>query len=322
MEFDKDASMSNEAYVEFTEQWFADEGLFSAQIKQYWGDWGCASEVGALRAVMLRRPGAEIEAVTDAKRWRWLAVMNPEIARAQFDVLVNVYRQHDAQVVLVEEMRPDRPNALFMRDSVFMTPEGAILARHAMPFRRGEERYAAATLAKHGVPIVRTVTGTGVFEGACALWVDRKTVILGTGVRCNAEGARQVSEALRGMGVEEIVPFQIPYGHAHVDGLMNMLDYNLCMVFPWQVPHEVVMALKKRDYEVLEAPAIDEVKNSMGLNWVALAPRKVVMPKGNPRTREVLESKDVEVIELDVSELMKGWGAIHCMSVFLKRDEL
>jgi arginine deiminase len=313
--------MPDDNYAEAGEQWFADEGLFSDQIKTYWGDWGCASEVGALRAVMLRRPGQEIEHVTDPKKWRWLDAMDPLKARAQFDVLADTYRRHGAQVVLVEEMRDDRPNALFMRDSVFMTPEGAIVARHAMPFRRGEERYAAMTLAKTGVPIVRTISGAGVFEGACAMWVDRKTVILGTGVRCNAEGARQVSETLKNMGVAEIIPFQIPYGHAHVDGLMNMLDYNLCMIFPWQVPHEVVMALKKRGFEILEAPSIDEVKNGSGMNWVALGPRKIVFPQGNPRTRELLEHKDVDVIEVDVSELHKGWGAIHCMSVFLKRDE-
>lgn len=313
--------MSQPTYAESGEKWFSDEGLFSDQLKDYWGEWGCASEVGALRAVMLRRPGKEIERVTDPAQWRWLDVMDPAKARAQFDNLADIYRRHGAQVVLVEEMREDRPNALFMRDSVFMTPEGAIVARHAMPFRRGEERYAALTLARHGVPIVRTVTGTGTFEGACAMWVDRRTVILGTGVRCNAEGARQVSEALRGMGVEEIIPFQIPYGHAHVDGLMNMLDYNLCMIFPWQVPHDVVMALRKRGYEILEAPSLDEIKNGSALNWVALGPRKVVFPAGNPRTRDLLESKDVDVIEVDVSEIRKGWGAIHCMSVFLKRDE-
>lgn len=311
--------MSSPTYAEAGEQWFADEGAFAEQMPAYWGDWGCASEVAPLQAVMLRRPGAEIEHVRDAALWRWLDVMDPATARAQHDALADAYRANGTRVVLVDEMRPDRPNALFMRDSVFMTPEGAIIARHAMPFRRGEERFAAATLARHGVPIVRTITGTGVFEGACAMWVDRHTVILGTGVRCNAEGARQVSETLRAMGVSEILPFQIPYGHAHVDGLMNMLDHNLCMVFPWQVPHDVVMALRRRGYEVLEAPSVDEVKQSMGMNWVALEPRKILFPKGNPRTRELLESKDVQIVELDVSELQKGWGAIHCMSVFLKR---
>ena len=69
--------MTAPAYAEGTEMWFADEGEFRDQINTYWGDWGCASEVGTLRAVMLRRPGAEIEHVKDAKLWRWLDVMDP-----------------------------------------------------------------------------------------------------------------------------------------------------------------------------------------------------------------------------------------------------
>ncbi len=56
--------MSDLSYSEKGEQWFADEGPFAGQIQTYWGDWGCASEVAPLRAVMLRRPGAEIAAAT------------------------------------------------------------------------------------------------------------------------------------------------------------------------------------------------------------------------------------------------------------------
>src|SRR5947199_2879042 len=114
--------MSDKAYTEAGEQWFADEGEFAEQLKAYWGNWGCASEVSPLRAVLMRRPGAEIEHVTDAKAWRWLDVMDPGKARAQADHLASLYQQNGAQVILVEQMRPDRPNALFMRDSVFMTP--------------------------------------------------------------------------------------------------------------------------------------------------------------------------------------------------------
>ena len=62
--------------------------------------------------------------------------------------------------------------------------EGAIITRPGMSARRGEERYVAA-LADIGVPIVRTVNGDGIFEGANAMWVDRKTVILATSSRTN-----------------------------------------------------------------------------------------------------------------------------------------
>ena len=46
----------------------------------------------------------------------------------------------------------------------------------------------------------------------------------------------------------------------------------------------------------------------------------IVMPTGCPKTVKALENAGVEVIQLDVSEIMKGNGAIHCMTAFLKRD--
>ncbi len=57
---------------------------------------------------------------------------------------------------------------------MFMTPEGAIITRPGMATRRGEERYVAQALAKLGLPILRTIVGDGLFEGANAMWIDRK----------------------------------------------------------------------------------------------------------------------------------------------------
>jgi N-dimethylarginine dimethylaminohydrolase len=303
------------------EKWLARETEFAPEIPQFWGgDWGVSSEVGKLRAVLLRRPGVEIKGVTDPTVWRWREIVDPEKAREEHDSLAAIYRENGAKVYYVDDMHPQRPNAYFLRDSVFMTPEGAIIARHALEVRRGEERWVAQTLARLGVPIVRTVTGKGIFEGACGMWVDRETVILGTGVRANREGVRQVEEVLRPMGVNHFLPFSIPYGHPHVDGVMNLIAPDLAIIFPWQTPHDIWAALRERGFHVLEAPWVEEVKEGMALNFVALEPGKVVMPAGNPRTQEVLEKAGVEVLEQDISELRKGWGGIHCMTVFLRRD--
>lgn len=121
------------------------------------------------------------------------------------------------------------------------------------------------------------------------------------------------------VGVKNFIPFHIPFGHAHVDGLMNMVAPDLALIFPWQTSHEVWAELRKRGIEVLQAPSVDEVK-AAAVNFVALAPRKVVMSKGNPQTRELLAVHGVEIIEADVSEIEKGWGSLHCMTAFLKRD--
>lgn len=176
------------------ERWFPSEQPFSNEIKELWGNWYCDSEVGKLRAVLMHRPGKEIEGITSENfhDFRFRAPINPERARKQHDDLANVYRTHGVEVHYIEGQRTDRPNAMFMRDLMFMTPEGAIVCRPAIPARRGEEKAVAKTLASLGVPIIKTINGDGYFEGASAMWINRETVIIGTGSRTNESGACQV----------------------------------------------------------------------------------------------------------------------------------
>lgn len=304
----------------YGERWFPSKQNFGASIKAYWGDWYCDSECGKLKTVLMRRPGPELDAVKEPSQVRFKAAIDAEKARKEHDTLANIYRAHGVEVYYVEGYRLDRPNALFMRDQVLMTPEGAIVCRPAMEARRGEERYAAETLAGLGVPIVATIHGDGIFEGACAMWLDRRSVIIGSGCRANKTGIEQVEWVLKGIGVENILRFQIPYGHAHLDGLMNIPDRKKIMLFPWQTSFDLCHDLMNLGFEILENPAIGEIKQTFGINFVALEPGKVVMPSANPETKRILENAGVVCVEVALPEIMKGWGAIHCMTTFLKRE--
>ena len=123
------------------------------------------------------RPGKEIEDF-DASAVRFSdEPVDVELMRKQHDDIAKIYTDFGAKVYYVENQREDRPNAIFCRDLMFMTPEGAIITRPGMAARRGEERYIAEALSKIGVPILKTVTGDGFFEGANAMWVDRHTSV-------------------------------------------------------------------------------------------------------------------------------------------------
>ena len=87
-------------------------------------------------------------------------------------------------------------------------------------------------------------------------------------------------------------------------------------------PYDIIEPLRRRGFQMIEAPSIEEVKHGMAVNLVAIAPGLVVMPDGNPETKKALEKAGVEVIPVDVSELMKGYGCLHCMTAFLEREEL
>lgn len=301
------------------EKWFPKETKFTDDIQEYWGDWGVSSEVDKLRAVLMRRPGKEIENF-DANEFRFAEVpIDVELMRKQHDDIANIYRNHGVKVFYVEEQREDRPNAIFCRDLLFMTPEGAIITRPGMSARRGEERYIAQALAQLGVPILRTINGDGIFEGANAMWVDRDTCILSTGSRCNRSGYEQVAEELRRMGVSNILHMQQPYSNIHIDGLMNAASNDTVLVHASQVPYDVLDVLKKKGYKILEAPSTTEVRTTFGCNFVALEPGLVVLPAGNPRTQELLENNGIKVITVEMFEIMKGRGALHCITAYLKR---
>lgn len=300
------------------ERWFPDPATFAEDLPRSWGDWGVASEVDELKAVLMRRPGEEVDAF-DYHRARFMAPADAGKMRAEHDRLTALYREHGVAVHYIEEQRADRPNALFCRDLVFMTPEGAIVARPAMRVRRGEERYAARALASLGVPIIKTINGDGTFEGAMGMWVDRQTVILATGARTNRSGFDQVAGELSRMGVTQIVHMPIPYGHAHIDGLLNFAARDVVMIHAPQVPYDVVDVLNHKGFKILEAPSQTEAKQNLAINFVALRPGLVVQHDGNPRTRAVLEAAGIEVLPVEVTEILKGAGGVHCMTAFLKR---
>jgi len=300
------------------ERWFPKKTTFTEDITEYWGDWGVASEVDTLKAVLLRRPGKEIENF-DPKKARFSDdPVDVELLRKQHDAVAKAYEDFGAKVYYVEETREDRPNAIFCRDLMFMTPEGAIITRPGMAARRGEERYVAQALAKLGVPILKTVAGDGMFEGANACWIDRETCILSTGSRCNRSGYEQVKTELERMGVT-VYHMQQPYSNIHIDGILNPISHDKVLIHAGQVPYDIVDMLKDKGYEILEIPSRTEQSITFACNFVALEPNHILFAKGNPRTLELLLKHGVQVDEIDVSEIVKGRGCLHCITAFLKR---
>lgn len=285
-----------------------------------WGDWGVAAEWAPLRAVLLHRPGTEIKsAPDDPNAVQMLAAVDFERMRREHDALAEAYRSAGVTVHYLEPVTAPPPNTIFMRDLFFMTPEGAVLARPASTVRAGEEVRVARRLADLDIPILRSVRGAGTFEGADALWMDENTVLLTTGLRTNDEGATQVQALLEEMGVE-VVRVDLPYGTMHLLGTVNFADRDLAVVWPGRVPHKVVKLLRARGLEVLWLPNDQETIPGMALNFVALGPRRVLMPAGCPQTRAMYQAAGIECIEVEIDELRKAAGGMGCLTGILSRE--
>jgi arginine deiminase len=46
------------------------------------------------------------------------------------------------------------------------------------------------------------------------------------------------------------------------------------------------------------------------------------MAAGFPETKKFLENHKIQITTVEISELRKGWGSLHCMTAILKRDPI
>jgi N-dimethylarginine dimethylaminohydrolase len=185
--------------------------------------------------------------------------------------------------------------------------------------RRGEELTVSRTLARHGVPILRTLHGTATMEGGSFAWLNAKTAVIGRSVRVNEEGAAQVGEVLRHQGVELICVDLYGY-QIHIDGALVMIDTDLALVDPSQLPYWFLDRLKALKIRTIEITPAD---SSWVVNCLAVRPGRILMPEGaSNRTLDELARHNVETVVVPYDRMQLNGGGIHCSTSPLIRDSL
>ncbi|MEU9606535.1 arginine deiminase family protein [Streptomyces sp. NPDC048057] len=284
---------------------------------EVWTPCGYRSETAALRSVLLVRPPDSIAAVRRPDDSLMLGSVDLPAMRAQCDALADRLRDNGVEVHLTSPAAT--PNVVFARDLFWMTPAGAVLARMASAQRAGEERHAALALAEAGFPILRTVSGTAVFEGADALWIDPSTVLVGTGFRTNAAGAAEVASAVAELGAR-VVTVPLAEGVQHLLGTVMFLDPSTAAVHRAACTPELAALLAEYGYRVIALPPDEELLVRRGMNLLVLAPGRVLMPAGCPGIRRTLERAGVAVDEIDIGEYLRAAGGIGCVAGVVRRE--
>ena len=300
-----------------------------------WGrQWGCDNDVGQIRMVLMHRPGPEMSVVDPSKRiesigtygdlehgWYWQSEEIPPLAemQKQHDALAQVLRDEGAEVVYLESVEKDGIKSCYTRDSAFAVKGGAIVGRMARKIRRGEEAHVTRTLAGLGMPILRTVAGTGLAEGGSFAWLNSKTAAIGSSICVNEEGVRQVEEVLRHQGVE-LICVDLPGYDIHLDISFTMIDVDLAIVNPMGLPFWFLEKLKELKIRTIEISPQD---SSWIVNCLAVRPGRVIMPRGiSNRTMDALVKHNVEVIQIDYDKMSLNGGGIHCSTCPLIRDSV
>ncbi len=302
------------------DRWAARTGDHRDDIGAVWAPFAIDTEWRPLKAVLLHRPGRELLAsADDPDKVQMLAPVDWAKAEAEHDQMAEVYRALGIAVHYVEPDPPSAPNQMFCADTFVMTPAGAVVARPASTVRAGEERWVQRRLAALGAPVVKTFTGRAVFEGADLMWLDPNTAIVGHGLRTNDDAIAQLDDLMAQIGCE-LIAVDMPVGTMHLMGMLRIIDKDLALVWPTRTPFRAVQELQLRGYRIADLPEADDATRNRAMNFVTLAPRKVLMVAGLTGIQDWLEGLGVECLTSPTDELSKAAGNIGCLTGVLSRE--
>lgn len=310
---------------------FEDEG----ELERSWGRvWGIDNDVGRIRDILMHRPGPEMQVVDASKRlaeigsfgdpavgWYFQSDTPPDIPlmQSQHDAFVAALRAEGVNVHFMDGEAGNRLKQVYTRDPFIMVKGGAIVCRMGARIRRGEELAVTRTLARLGIPILRTINGTGIMEGGSFAWLNEKTCAIGVGVRVNREGALQVGEVLARQGVDLLI-VDLPGYDIHLDVSFLMIDRDLALLDPMGLPYSFLEELGRRGIRYIETDPADD---GWIVNSLAVAPGRVLMGEGaSNRTLDRLAAAGVECITVPYGAVQKNGGGLHCSTTPLRRDPL
>jgi dimethylargininase len=198
------------------------------------------------------------------------------------------------------DAQPDYPDAHFVEDTAVVTPKVAIITNPGAASRQGEE----ATIAEILTPYrsIEYIQAPGTLDGGDVLMIGNHFFI-GISERTNSHGAEQLGEVLEKYG-NTWTTLQVSSG-LHLKSSVNYAGNNTLLATEGFAGHKAFAGYNK----IIANRAEEYAANVLWING------HLLIPKGFHDTKTKLKKLDVNIIELDVSEIRKMDGGLTCLSI-------
>jgi N-dimethylarginine dimethylaminohydrolase len=252
--------------------------------------------------------------------WRELGFHRPpdfSVAQSQHDALCRLLVEAGSDVVYLPPADRLTLDAAYTHDASLATDWGLILMNPGKPSRAPEARAQADYCAQLGVPVVGEIRPPGCTEAGDIVWLDARTLLIGSGYRTNRAGIEQLRALLLARGVE-VLAAPLPYGPGpaaclHLMSLMSMLDEQTVLVdLPW-LAVETVEILKERGLRLIEIDYTE--RDSLACNVLSLGSKRLLAIDLNQRTNQGLREAGFDVRTFPGSEIcINGSGGPTCLT--------
>lgn len=265
---------------------------------------------------------------------------------------------HDGEHLLIDPM----PNLYFTRDPFSVIGHGVSVNRMHTPTRRRESLLGEFVLDHHprfaGAPRWYGRNDAPHIEGGDILVLSGKVIAVGVSERTEASAVDTLAAHLLWSTEEafdSVLALVIPKTRAfmHLDTVLTQVDVDTFSVHPNILEmievYELTRGSSMGDVSVrlVDAPLDVALAKALGVpsvrlircgggdpiaaareqwndgaNTLAVRPGRVLVYQRNVVTNDILYRAGLELLEVPSSELSRGRGGPHCMSMAFVRDEL
>jgi N-dimethylarginine dimethylaminohydrolase len=278
------------------------------EIKDYF----VKNSIGVLKKVLMCPPTFALsEKIVNGEKIK----VNTETCIKEHNELVNAYRENGVEVSFMD---PDTRffDEVFSRDFGTCVKEGYILGNFKNKDRVGETKLYEEKMKELKVPCILKCT-KGFFEGGDFFMLDENTLAIGMLERTDEAGVREITNGLKQYGYE-VIGVSSMEKCIHLDMCFNIVDEKLAVACREVLPQSFLDVLNDRGFNIIDVDRKDIM--SCFCNIQSLGRHRVMSFKNNSVVNKKLRSYGIEVIEIDLNEIFKHNGGIHCMTFPLKRE--
>ena len=272
----------------------------------------CFSEYDTLKKVVLCSATYMTirEPINETQKQFLKENIDTELAKKQHQQLVQALEENGVEVLLLTPSEK-YPEQVFTRDIGFTLGNQVFVAHMAHDVRQGEEQPLIDLLEKELITYTNLLEDK--IEGGDVL-IDRNTVYIGVSNRTNKKAIEHLQSLLPTFEVIT-VPFTDTY--LHLDCVFNILSEDEALIFPGEIDEDKLKILSSR-YNLIEVS--EEEQATLGTNVLSIGNKRVLSLPINKEVNKKLKDRGYQVIEVDISEIIKSGGAFRCCTMPILRE--
>lgn len=233
-----------------------------------------------------------------------------EVALEQHHEFVNTLKNYGVEVILLPYHKKF-PEQVFTRDIGFTLGETIFVADMASDVRKGEENVLKQWLEDEEISYYNLLGDQ--IEGGDVV-IDQDTIYVGLSNRTNQQAADHLKGLLSNLNVRAI-SFKAEY--LHLDCVFNVVSPEVALIYRPALTDEDIQLFSSR-YDLIDVS--EEEQFTLGTNVLAIGNKRILSLPVNKGVNEQLRGKGFEIIEVDITEIIKSGGSFRCCSLPILRE--